>query len=185
VDESSLFGQRRLARLGLSHVLGRLRGGSRRPFRGRRWQSTRSAGWPCARAARIRSGSAPPAIEGTCTAARAAPSSPAATAVAAHDVVTDAVPKVASTIAIGKENDASAGASTRAWGITLPCTPRPRSRCSPRQRRRSPMHRSRPPKPRACAAPSVGVPCIGSRCDSHGCPRCVGSAPRPLPEARP
>ena len=185
MDECSLFGQRRLARLGLSHVLGRLRGGSCRPFGGRRWQSTRSAGWPCARAVRTRSGSAPPAIEGTCTAARAVPSSPAATAAAAHDAVTDTVPRAERTIAIGKESVAGAGASARAWGITLPRTPRPRSRCSPHPRRHSPMHRARPPQPRACAAPSVGVPCSGSLCGSRGCPRCVLSAPRPLPETRP
>jgi hypothetical protein len=177
--------QRRLARLGWSHVFGRLRGGCRRPFGGRRWQSTGSAGWPCARAVRTRSGSAPPAIEGTCTAARAARRSPAATASAAHGAVTDAVPRAGSTIAIGKENVAGAVASRRAWGITLPRTPRPRSRCSPRPRRRFPMYRSRPPQPRACAAPSAGVPCSGSLCGSRGCPGCSSPDARPLPEARP
>lgn len=156
---------------------------------GRRWQSTRSAGWPCARAARRCSGSAPPAIEVTCTAARAAPSSPAARANAAHDAATDTVSRADSTIAIERERDAGAVARALAWGITLPRARLPRSGCSPRQRRPFPMHRSFPQRlalqSRACAAPAVGGPCAGSRSNPRVRARCASPAPRPLPESRP
>lgn len=183
--ESSLHGQT-LARPDCRTFSRAFRGAAATAVRGGRWESTRRAAWPLARAVSRFFRSVAHATAATSTADRPAPAWPAATVFVAHAAAIDTVSRVVSITGITSARAASAaGEKPCAWGITVLSTPPRAPVCPPRFRRPPRMQHFRPTPlrrgPRRATAWFAAGACSASRPPSAGA--CAHSCP-PVPVRR-